>query len=65
MLIKFYVFSMFESDFYREEKMARLKEQCPPEGTQHTHISLVLMGGGCRTTNFEMKKTGFNFCSIY
>ena len=28
--------------------MARLKEQCPPEGTQHTHISLFLMGErGC------------------
>ena len=34
--------------FDREEKVARLNKQCPPKGTQHTHIkfSLFLMGGG-------------------
>ena len=31
--------------FDRVEKMVCLKEQCPPEGTQHTHISLFLMRG--------------------
>ena len=36
--------------FDRVEKMVCLKEQCPPEGTQHTHISLFLMRGGGRCT---------------
>ena len=46
MLIKFYTFLCILKSFLIEKKNGRFKEKVPLEGTQHTHISLFLMGEG-------------------